>query len=99
MPSMRLVAVTSTYFEERTVGYGRYYAAKGVNEQVDLLVRIWRNTDVRIGMYAVLSMSENNGQYRITNIQHTTDDDGLKVTDITLQRMDDLYEVDDSGLA
>ena len=93
MPAMRLVVSSESYFEERTVGINRYYAAQGVNEQIDLLIRIWRDTSVRIGMYAVLSMSENDGQYRITNVQHLLDDDGLKVTDVTLSRLDNLYDL------
>ena len=94
MPVNRLSLVFADYFEERTVGYNRFYVAKGVNERVDLLIRTNRHTDARIGMYAVLSYSENDGQYRITNVQQMTDDDGLKCTDITLARMDELYEVD-----
>ena len=93
MPKEALSPVLSAYYGERTVGYGRYYEARGVNEQVDMLIRIWRTTAARIGMYAVLSQSENDGQYRITNVQQMLDEDGLKVTDLSLQRMDDLYEV------
>lgn len=93
MPKEALVPVLSALFGERTVGYNRHYQAKGVNEQVDMLIRIWRTTEARIGMYAVLSHSENDGQYRITNVQQMLDEDGLKVTDLTLQRMDDLYEI------
>lgn len=93
MPVDRLSPVFADYFGERTVGYNRYYAAKGVNEQVDLLIRIGRTTAARIGMYAVLSMSENDGQYRITNVQQLLGEDGLKCTDLTLSRMDELYEV------
>lgn len=85
-------------FEERIIGYGRQYEAKGVMERVDMLIRIWR-APVRIGMYAVLTgyegqESENGDQYRIDNVQNTLDDNGLKVTDLTLYRMDTLYEVD-----
>jgi hypothetical protein len=93
MPKEQLQTVTAAYFGERTVGYNRYYAAAGVNEQIDLLIRIWRTNQVRIGMYAVLSMSENDGQYRITNVQQLLDDDGLKVTDLTLQRLERNYDV------
>lgn len=93
MPVDRLVPAFADYFGERTVGYNRYYAAKGVNEQVDLLIRIGHTTAARIGMYAVLSMSENDGQYRITNVQQLLGEDGLKCTDLTLSRMDELYEV------
>lgn len=93
MPNEALVPVLSALFGERTVGYNRFYQAQGVNEQVDMLIRIWRTTEARIGMYAVLSHSENDGQYRITNVQQMLDEDGLKVTDLTLKRMDDLYEI------
>lgn len=97
MPKMRLVAGDTFQFEERVVGYGRQYTAMGVGEQVDMLIRIWRE-NVRIGMYALLTdyegqENEDGDQYRITNVQQITDDDGLKVTDLTLTRLDELYEL------
>ena len=84
-------------FEERTIGYGRQYNAKSVMERVDMLIRIWR-CPVRIGMYAVLTDYEGQenpegDQYRIDNVQNMVDRDGLKVTDLTLYRMEELYEV------
>lgn len=98
MPKEQLVTVTTHFFEERVVGYGRLYAAMGVNEQVDMLVRIWREPLVRIGMYAVLKeyegqQNEDGDQYRITNVQQLFDNDGLKVTDLTLTRTEELYDV------
>lgn len=94
MPRERLIAVADVFFGERVVGYNRFYAAAGANEQIDLLVRTWRLPCARIGMFAVLSQSENDGQYRITNVQHLLDDDGLKVTDLTLSRIEELYDVE-----
>lgn len=98
MPDEKLNPLSQHYFEERSVGYNRQYAAMGVNERVDMLIRIWREPTVRIGMYALLTdyegqVNENGDQYRIDNVQHLLDDDGLKVTDLTLYRMDELYEV------
>lgn len=90
MPKERLVPKSKHYYGERTVGYGRQYAAKGVNEQVDMLVRIWQDRSVRIGMYAVI---EGEGQFRIDNVQHLLDDDGLRVTDLSLSRLEELYDV------
>lgn len=89
--------VMTWQFEERTVGYRRQYEAKSVMERVDMLIRIWR-APVRIGMYAVLTdyegqEAEAGDQYRIDNVQQLTDSDGLKVTDLTLYRMDELYEI------
>lgn len=97
MPKERLVAEDTYQFEERTVGVTRFYAAQGVNQQIDMLIRIWRS-NVHIGMYALLTEyeyqeNEDGDQYRITNVQHLLDGNGLKVTDLTLARVDRLYEV------
>lgn len=93
MPVEILAPVASAFFEDRVVGYNRYYAALGANQEITMIIRVWRCSAVRIGMYAVLSMSENDGQYRITNVQHLLDDDGLKVTDITLTALEENYDV------
>lgn len=90
MPQQQLVPLSVHYYGERTIGYGRQYAAMGVNEQIDLLARIWQDRTARIGMYALLDSGE---QYRIDNVQHLLDDDDLRVTDLTLMRMDKLYDV------
>ena len=84
-------------FEERIVGFTRQYEAMGVNERIDMLIRIWR-CPVRIGMYVVLTdyegqENEAGDQYRISNVQNLLDDNGLKVTDLTLYRLDNNYEV------
>lgn len=103
MPKPKLVPLThddeplSWQFEERTVGMNRQYQAKGVSERVDMLIRIWR-APVRIGMYAVLTDYEGQedpegDQYRIDNVQQQLDDNGLKVTDLTLYRLEEQYAV------
>ncbi len=98
MPKPTLVKLRSHFFEERTVGYGRQYAAMGVNERVDYLIRIWRDAGIHAEMYAILTdyegqINENGDQFRIDNVQQLTDTDGLKVTDLSLYRMDKLYDV------
>lgn len=92
MPKMVLSGITEADFEERTFGMNRQYLAKGVNEQIDLLARIWRDPEVRIGMYGVITDSDYEGQYRITDVRHQLDDDGLKVTDITLTKLGENYD-------
>ena len=89
--------VLTWQFEERTVGLNRQYLAKGVSERVDLLIRIER-APARIGMYAVLTdyegqINPEGDQYRIDNVQHLLDGYGLKVTDLTLYRLEELYDV------
>lgn len=103
MPNEALVPLTEDdeaqewSFEDRVIGYNRQYVAMGVSERVDMLIRIWR-APARIGMYAVLTDYEgqenpDGDQYRIDNVQHLLNEDGLKVTDLTLYRLDQLYEV------
>ena len=69
--------------------YSRLYAAKGANQQISKLVRIW-DVPVEIGNYAVLDGQD---QYRIDAIQPAKDDEGLKVVDLTLVREENHYEV------
>lgn len=97
MPKEQLVPVDTWQFEERAVGYNRFYAAAGANQRVDMLIRIWR-APAHIGQYAVLTDyegQENEGgdQYQIDSVQQLLDRNGLKVTDLTLRRVDKLYEV------
>ena len=94
MPAEYLVPISEHLYGERAVGYGRQYAAKGVNEQIDLIARVWQDRAIRIGMYAVVDGIE---QFRIDNVQHLFDEDGIRVTDLTLQRLDDLYDISREG--
>ena len=93
MARYKLVEVCRAYFMNRTMSYRRSYAARGANEQIDLLIRVWRDSQIRMGQYAVLSDSTDDGQYQVTLIQHTVDADNLQVSDLTLRRLDQLYEV------
>ena len=77
------------YYAERVIGVTRLYAAKGANQQISKLVRIW-DVPVEIGNYAVLDGQD---QYRIDVIQPAKDDEGLKVVDLTLVREENHYEV------
>lgn len=90
MPAEKLVKYADEYYGERTVGYNRQYAALGADQRIDMLVRIWRNSAVRIGHYAIL---EDLNQYRIDFVQNLKDEDGLEVSDLTLRRLEDNYNV------
>lgn len=90
MPNPKLTLYKRYYFQDKMVSFNRSYAALGVNEQIDRLVRIWSDPMVRIGMYAVIDGE----QYRITNCQQLYNKDNLKVTDITLARLGDNYDFD-----
>lgn len=90
-PLQILNPLAQQWYGERTIGYNRQYAAKAVNEQVDLLVRIWaEDIRPRIGHYAVIGET----QYRVDNVTLTADEDGLPVYDISLAKLENLYDVD-----
>lgn len=92
-PSYSLTKISRDWYEERAVGFRRQYAAKGVNEQVDMLIRTHYNPKARIGLYAILG---NGDQFRISNVTNGRDDESmLRYTELTLSRMDQLYEIDD----
>lgn len=85
-------------FESRNISYSRQYAAEGVGQRVDMLIRIEYAPQVKIGMYAILTdydgqENADGDQYRIDLVSTHTDDFGLKVTDLTLYRLDELYEL------
>lgn len=94
MPKEQLVKIGEEYYGSRVIGYNRQYAALGADQRIDELVRIWRNNQVRANHYAVL---EDGLQYRINFVQHLLDDDGLEVTDLTLVRLEENYDVADEA--
>lgn len=108
MPKEVLQIVNKHWFENRVVGYGRFYSAQGVNQRVDRLVRVNLDNNIRIGQYAVLGNGE---QFRIDMVSHGQEvfertkmiDSkyyrqpkivGNKYTEITLSRVENYYDVE-----
>lgn len=108
MPREVLQIVNKHWFEERVIGYGRFYSAQGVNQRVDRLVRINLDNNIRIGQYAVLGNGE---QFRIDMVSNGQEvfertkliDSkyyrqpkivGNKYTEITLSRVENYYDVE-----
>lgn len=89
MPKMALVEVTKSYYSNRVIGYNRLYAAMGANCKVDKIVRIWRESQARTEQIVEFEDGE---QYKITAVQNLKDDNNLSVTDLTLERIEELYE-------
>lgn len=100
MPAYTLEEVQTQYFGERSIGINRAYLAMGADSRIDALIRIHdENFRPRIGMYAVLknySGQENDAgdQYRITLVQPVLDDNSLRAYDVTLERLEDNYNVE-----
>lgn len=106
MPKEELNIRNRYWFENRTIGATRYYAAQGVNQRVDRLVRIPLDMSIQPGQYAVLGNGE---QFRITMVASGQDSfqrtkmidskyyrqpeiTGLKYTELTLTRLENYYE-------
>ena len=98
MASYKLVPVISQFFGERQIGINRAYLAKGADEQVDLLACIWdEGVRPKIGQYAVITKyryqeNPDGDQYRITLVQPAMNEDGLRVFDLQLMRIEENYD-------
>lgn len=88
MPVEELVSSFTAFYSERSVGVTRLYAAIGVNQRIDMLVRIWNVESMPTG--ALFCIPEDGNQYRITLAQRLPD---LGAYDLTLERLDDFYDV------
>jgi hypothetical protein len=94
MPKEQLTKIGRFWYDERMIGLRRQYAAKGAREQIDMIVRVHGfQKEARIGRYAILG---NGDQFRITNVSRGEDDaTNLRFTELTLERLDELYELSD----
>nr|DAR74435.1 MAG TPA: hypothetical protein [Caudoviricetes sp.] len=82
----KLVKRSTHYFGEMTVGIQRYYEAAKVGQQIDRLIEIWRDPNIKTRDIAQIE----DRFYFIRQITPTKDEDGILVTRLSL-------EEDDSG--
>lgn len=75
-------------YQERRVGVTRYYAALQANAKVDAVVRVLRQHDISTQDVVVLRDGQ---QYNIRQVQHPAGDKP-KVTDLTLERIEQAYK-------
>lgn len=90
MPQMTKTLQSQHFFEFRTVSFRRYFEASGVNMQVDHVIRIWEDRTIQTNMLRQIGSE----YYRIIQVQHLFDDDNLRVSDLSLQRVSDIEEVE-----
>ena len=80
-----------SYYGDKTVGLTRYWTAKAHDSQANFLVEIQRNAGIttadRCQLAPYLDV-EAAGYYKILQVQHLLDENGLPVTDLTLERID-----------
>ena len=88
----RRLAATGTgfYCARRKVGLTRYYTALQIGDQTDAMLELPGRVPIRTTQIAVMDAE----QYRILQVQHELDKDGLPVTVLSLSRLEELYELD-----
>ena len=87
MPSYRWKAWWQSYCGDKAVGVNRYYIAKAQDDQIDRLVEVHRNRDISP---AADRAGIGGRYYRIVQAQHVLDEDGLPMTDLSLERVEGL---------
>lgn len=90
----RLKQKSEHWYGERTVGVTRFYAAMQANQKIDMLLEIWEDRSIRANQYAI---PEDGEQYRITDVRHMLDDDGLRISLLTLERVNRNYELEQAA--
>lgn len=87
MPSYNWTEWWQSYFGEKTVGVNRYYIAMAHDDQIDLMIEVRRNREIS----PATDRAEIGGTYyRIVQVQHVLDEDGLPMTDLALERVSGL---------
>ena len=88
LPGETWAEVWASYYGEKTVGVHRYYTAKAANDQVDAVIWVQRNRDIFPVRDRV--QLDDGTFYRITQVQHVEDEDGLPMTALSLERLEGL---------
>lgn len=84
-----------SYYGDKTVGITRYWTAKAHDSQANLVIEIQRNAGIttadRCQLAPYLDL-EAAGYYKILQAQLVIDEDGIPMTDLTLERIDCIDE-------
>lgn len=87
VPKEGLTYSSSYWYEERAVGVTRFYAALKADVKIERLIRIWQDRDV----YTDQVCKIDDAQYKIVQVQHGVNEDGLDITDLSLERLGEAY--------
>lgn len=90
MPTQTLTKKGDYYFAYQTVGFNRYYTAMGFGQQIDTMVAIDLDRSIHSDDIVVID-GDYSTPYRISQAQHTKDDDGLWYTRLSLTRINDEF--------
>lgn len=89
-PIYTLTEKSKHYYGVDTLGFSRYYTALEANQQIECVVNIplWHNI-----VPMDICVLENGIQYMLRLIQPMADDQGLKITKLTLERISGAYAI------
>lgn len=77
--------LNSYYFAYSTVGITRHYTAKANNELIENVVKIYQDRSIKIDDVIEID----NNFYKVVLIQHTVDEDNIKISVISLSRYEE----------
>lgn len=90
MPVTGLTEKAKYYYGFDTLGYNRFYTALQAQQQIESVVNIpgWGNI-----LATDICALDDGSQFRIVMRQPTHDEDGLRITKLSLERMKEQYAV------
>ncbi len=84
-PKLEYSYLNSYYFAYSTVGITRYYTAKANNEMIENVVKIYQDRTIKVNDVIEIE----NNFYKVLLIQHTVDEDFIKISVISLSRYEE----------
>lgn len=90
-PKKGITLVASFYFGYDNLGFQRYYTALQANQQISAVINIpgWEELDPA----TTVAVMEDGKQYRVQLAQPQTDENGLRITKLSLERIHEDYDV------
>lgn len=89
-PEIGLVEKERFYYSFDTLGINRYYTALQAQQQIESVVNIPGWPEIAATDICAL---ENGDQFRIVMRQPQLNDDGLRITKLSLERMEEKYAI------
>lgn len=99
MPTEGLSLKDRFYFGYDVLGINRYYTALQANQQIEAVINIPGWNPIQANRHIAIIADEDGlidsdtVQYRIVMAQPTTDEVGLRITKLSLERIGDQYAV------
>lgn len=84
-PKFEYSYLNSHYFSYSTVGITRHYTAKANNEIIENVVKIYQDRSIKTDDVIEIE----NNFYKVLLIQHTVDENGIKISIISLSRYEE----------